>query len=56
MMEANDVDLKERTVMKHWHDLPLAMRQRWWEETDYGHKKPTPELIRAMFDSLSGKK
>jgi hypothetical protein len=29
---------------EEWRHLPIATRQRWWEETDYGRRPPTPEL------------
>lgn len=34
--------------VKGWLKLPLVLRQRWWDETDYGRKAPSDELVRAM--------
>ena len=28
-----------------WPKLPLKLRQRWWDETEYGGREPTAELI-----------
>lgn len=28
-----------------WFKLPIALRKRWWRETDYGHKPPTKALL-----------
>ena len=28
-----------------WVKLPLAMRQRWWNETNYGKNAPSSELV-----------
>ena len=33
---------------KDWFKLPLVLRQRWWAETDYGKKPPSPELTEAL--------
>lgn len=30
---------------QQWFALPLAFRQRWWAETDYGMKPPSTELL-----------
>jgi hypothetical protein len=29
---------------RQWFALPLALRQRWWRETDYGRVPPSDEL------------
>lgn len=31
-----------------WFALPLALRQRWWCETDYGKLAPSAELAAAI--------
>jgi hypothetical protein len=36
------------TAIPHWFSLPLALRQRWWRETDYGRLKPSRELAEAI--------
>jgi hypothetical protein len=35
-------------MAKHWFNLPLALRKRWWEETEYGKKEPSDELKQAV--------
>lgn len=32
----------------HWFALDMKIRKRWWEETDYGKKQPSQELLEAM--------
>ncbi len=39
-------------VKKHWFKLPLAMRVRWWEGTDYGRTQPRPGLLKDLSDAL----
>jgi hypothetical protein len=36
-----------------WWKLPLALRQRWWEETEYGLKAPSVELVKAIQAALA---
>jgi len=31
-----------------WFALPLKLRQRWWRETGYGARPPSPELLAAI--------
>jgi hypothetical protein len=33
---------------QQWFRLPLPLRQRWWRETDYSRKQPSPDLIRVI--------
>ncbi len=33
---------------ENWWKLPLAVRQRWWRETDYGKRPPSPELAEQL--------
>lgn len=35
-----------------WFKLPLAIRQRWWRETDYSRVPPSPELEAAVRAAL----
>ncbi len=35
-----------------WWRLPLKLRRRWWDETDYGAKAPSPELRKAIKAAL----
>lgn len=37
---------------KYWFKLPLKLRQRWWEETNYGKIPPSEELELAIEDAL----
>jgi len=30
---------------RHFNMLPLKLRQRWWQETDYSGRAPNRELI-----------
>lgn len=43
---------------QHWRMLPLSLRMRWWEDTDYGRRRPSAELvaetISAMRHTLEG--
>jgi len=39
---------------KDWYKLPLKLRQRWWDETDYSRNKPSPELMKAIKEALNG--
>lgn len=32
-----------------WSRVPLALRQRWWSETEYGLIKPSDELVLALW-------
>jgi hypothetical protein len=41
---------------KQWFALPLALRQRWWRETDYGAKAPSAPLLMEILVVLSGDK
>lgn len=36
-----------------WKELPLKLRQRWWLETDYGRKRPTPELAATLREAVA---
>jgi len=40
-------------MAKHWFFLPLALRKRWWEETDYGKKEPSEELKREVDEVIA---
>jgi hypothetical protein len=37
----------------NWLRLPLALRQRWWDETDYGDVPPSPELEKATAEACA---
>lgn len=34
---------------EEWHKLPMALRRRWWKETQYGTVKPSDELMLTMW-------
>jgi hypothetical protein len=38
-------------MARHWFALPLQLRKRWWEETDYG-KKPASEELQREVDEI----
>lgn len=31
-----------------WFTFPLSLRQRWWQETDYGKNDPSADLVFAI--------
>jgi hypothetical protein len=33
-----------------WFRMPMALRQRWWRETNYGREPPSDEL-RALIET-----
>jgi hypothetical protein len=41
------VETDRRICRPCWFKLPLRLRRRWWRETDYGAREPSPELIEA---------
>jgi hypothetical protein len=36
----------------HWNKLPTKLKQRWWDETEYGIGTPSEELIEAIVKVL----
>lgn len=36
----------------HWRLLPLSLRMRWWEETDYGRRRPSHLLLTEVMQEL----
>ena len=42
-------------MAKHWFALPLVLRRRWWEETEYGKHEPSDELKAAVQDVIDRK-
>lgn len=38
-----------------WRKLSAALKRRWWEETDYGKREPSDELMAAIEAELAGK-
>jgi hypothetical protein len=39
-----------RWTREEWFALPLEVRQRWWRDTDYSKREPSPEMIEAIED------
>jgi hypothetical protein len=40
---------KEPDILSvRWRELPIKFRLRWWEETNYGRKPPSPEFVAAL--------
>jgi hypothetical protein len=39
-------------MAKHWFKLPLVLRKRWWDETEYGKKEPSEDLQRAVDEAI----
>ena len=35
---------------EEWFRLPPALRERWWAETDYSKRTPSPDLLRAIYE------
>jgi hypothetical protein len=35
---------------EEWFRLPLELRRRWWRDTDYGKRPPSPEMVEAIED------
>jgi hypothetical protein len=33
---------------EEWFRLPLELRRRWWRDTDYGKRPPSPEMVEAI--------
>ena len=40
--------MKPPFTEKEWFALPLALRKRWWTETDYSKKAPSADLLKAI--------
>lgn len=39
-------------IIDRWFDIPIALRKRWWEETDYNRREPSAELIAEVLKWL----
>ena len=37
---------------RHWRGLPLSVRVRYWEETNYGQYPPSQHLINEAVEAL----
>jgi hypothetical protein len=38
----------DNEMAAHWFKLPMQLRRRWWEETDFGKKEASEELKREV--------
>ena len=36
---------KLKLTPQQWFSLPMAMRERWWSETNYGERQPSDKLV-----------
>jgi hypothetical protein len=39
-------------IAGHWFMLTLALRRRWWEETEYGKKEAPEQLKQEMEEAI----
>ena len=39
---------------EEWFKLPLALRQRWWRETEFDRSEPSAELLAEVARALRG--
>lgn len=46
------VGLRGRFTKAEWALLPLKLKDRWWDETDYGKNDPSEELRAAIREAL----
>jgi hypothetical protein len=42
-------------MAKHWFSLPLPLRKRWWDETEFGKREPGDDLKRAVDEAIAAK-
>ena len=42
----------ELFTREEWFSLPLKLRVRWWDETDYSKRAPSPELVAEINKAL----
>jgi hypothetical protein len=40
-------------MAKHWFSLPLPLRKRWWDETEFGKKPPSDDLKKAVEEFIA---
>lgn len=45
----NEVVYTPGLSIGEWHKLPVALRNRWWTETQYCKVKPSDELLLALW-------
>jgi hypothetical protein len=39
---------------EQWQRLPIALRRRWWSETNYGRKPPSKALWQEIKRAING--
>ena len=42
-------------MARHWFGLPLPLRKRYWDETEYGKKEPSEALKQAIKEAIEEK-
>jgi hypothetical protein len=42
----------ERITREQWNKLPLALRQRWWRETNFSEIEPGFALAQAIREAI----
>jgi hypothetical protein len=50
--------LKKRSTSPYllgavFQKLPIDLRRRWWQETDYGHRPPSLKLVAEIADHIT---
>lgn len=45
----------DNEIAAHWFRLPLPLRQRYWDETEFGKKPPSRELMAAVNEAIAAK-
>ena len=43
---------RERLTREQWFRLPLALRQRWWKETEFSRREPNEQLWQDVQKAL----
>lgn len=46
------LETRARFGRERWFSLPLKLRVRWWQETDYGQKMPSDALMTEISGAL----
>lgn len=41
---------------RHWNSLPVPLRQRWWQETDYAGRTPNAALVAEINRAIEQKR
>jgi hypothetical protein len=54
-MEGGEAMRLSDEMAKHWFSLPLHLRKRWWDETEYGKREPSEKLKQAVSEAIEKK-